>query len=200
MLDSYWFTVLVLPLIKLLTSSAENKMNNKVIFPSATDENKATKKTIIKQTKKLDINSGLFAVYLLADDGCSFLDYDLLQSCTSNNLYYDQKSSIFHKYCENTKIKCFSIAKASKPGFFDVDSLGGAGSNGIVCFIDLKNLGMHALEFYDDFIKTLEGLQSSLGGGIYDKYKNPITDSMLYEWREYAKVICRRYGTADFFK
>jgi FtsZ-interacting cell division protein ZipA len=201
MLDSYWFIVLVSPLIKLLLVFTGANCNSKVVLPVAT-QTSGIAKVISNKVRKYDINSGLLAIYLLADDGCSFLGYDLLQSCTSNNLYYDQKLFIFHKYCHNSgkKIKCFSIAKASKPGFFDVDSLGGSGSKGIVCFIDIKCLGKHALEFYDDFIKTLEGLQGNLGGNLYDKYKNPVTDKLLYEWREYAKVICMRYGTTDFFK
>lgn len=184
MLDSYWFIIAVVPLVKMLLTAA------------ASD---APKATVV--VGKQDFSSGLLAVYLLADDNSSFLGYDLLQSCTANNLQYDQKLAIFHKYCDRdgARIKCFSVARASKPGCFDIDSLGGFASKGIVCFIDIKTLGKHALEFYDDFITTLEGLQSNLGGRLYDKYKNPITDSVVSEWRQYAKIICMRYGTADFF-
>ena len=191
MLDSYWFIILVVPLIKLLLVASAT--NYKMAAPE---------KIITPKMQQHDINSGLLSIYLLADHDAGFLGYDLLQSCTANSLHYDKELAIFHKYYDNqgTKIKCFSIAKASKPGTFDMDSLGGAGSNGIVCFIDIKKLGKYAPQFYDDFIKTLEGLQSNLGGRLYDKYKNPINNRVLDQWREYAKVICRRYGTTDFFQ
>ena len=138
------------------------------------------------------------SAFVLAEHD-EYAGYALLQALTICDLHYDHMSQIFHKYGPNKQI-WFSLAVAKEPGTFDFDQLGAVAYPGVVLFMDLSDLGVHADTALQEFFRTLTQIQEELGGTIVNARREPIADSSKKRWRQYAEHIAKQHaGTRDLF-
>lgn len=129
----------------------------------------------------------------------AYTGYALLQALTICDLRYDHKSQIFHKYGTNQQ-RWFSLAIAKEPGVFDFSKMGSVTYPGVVLFMDLADLGVHADAALQDFFLTLVQIQEELGGVIVDANRAPLTGQTKKKWIQYAEHVVKLNGsTPDFF-
>jgi|GEM_PF-4003618 len=138
------------------------------------------------------------SAFVLAEHD-EYAGYALLQALTICDLHYDHTSQTFHKYGVNKQL-WFSLAVAKEPGTFDFDQLGAVTYPGVVLFMDLSDLGVHADTALQDFFLTLTQIQEELGGAIVNARREPIADSCKKRWIQYAEHIAKQHaGTRDLF-
>lgn len=148
---------------------------------------------LMPKTKAIKIAPPLFTLYVLPEPDMKFVGYDLLQTLLSVNLTYG-KMSIFHRYKkvrEENKV-LFSVAQATEPGIFNMDTIGSCECTGLILFMQLTG-PEHDHEALEIFIDTAEQLADNLNGRLLDHKHMPLTTEtklqMVHDIYEHLKSV-----------
>ena len=103
---------------------------------SCAQESYAELEQEIAAAKPTPVTGRHITIYLMANAGESFAGYELLQSLLANGLRFGHKQ-IFHSYIgEDVESGVrFSLASATKPGIFELSSIGSFKSEALVLFM-----------------------------------------------------------------
>jgi len=128
----------------------------------------------------------------------NFASYDLLQAISATGMTYGEMN-IFHYHVgtESRKIPLFSLASATKPGYFDLDKIGEFACAGLTLFMDLRNSTNPAMAF-NQMLKTAEQLADDLEGELRQDPFTPWTSASLTEYRKRIQQFQHENTTADY--
>lgn len=135
-----------------------------------------------------NLANDLLVISVLAQSGCHFAAYDLLQAITATGLRFGDMN-IFH-YREEGEV-LFSLASATEPGEFDLDHIGDFSCNGLTLFMNLREASdpQHAFEL---MLATAEQLAEDLEGELRAGHHTPWSEDILKQYEQ--KVLQFRLG------
>lgn len=131
-----------------------------------------------------DLQRDLLAVHVHARNNTTFSSYDLLQAISATGMQFGDMN-IFH-YLEDTqegRVTWFSLASATKPGYFDLDKIGDFSCVGLTLFTDLQQVPnpQHA---FDLMLETAEQLAEDLDGELRANPRTPWTPLVMQQYQQ----------------
>lgn len=120
----------------------------------------------------------LMMVHVLAPRGERFDGEELLRVLRAENLKYG-RMGIFHRADPQTQKCRFSVAKAVKPGYFDLGE--DCSSPGVTAFMQLAG-SLNQAAALDDMLRTAQSIAKTLGGAVLDANRRPLTSQTLSEY------------------
>ncbi len=130
--------------------------------------------------KQDNLANDLLVMSVLAQTGCHFAAYDLLQAISATGLRFGEMN-IFH-YREAGEV-LFSLASATEPGEFDLDHIGDFSCDGLTLFMNMRETAdpQHAFEL---MLATAEQLAEDLDGELRAWHRTPWSDEILKQYEQ----------------
>jgi len=121
------------------------------------------------------------AIHVAAEQDQPFSGYELLQSLLSSGLRYG-KMNIFHRHEQKTGQGrvLFSVASMTKPGTFDLPSMGGFSCVGLTLFF-LPYESPDPRSSMELMWETANQLMQDLGGRLLNERHEPMSQSQFTE-------------------
>lgn len=126
----------------------------------------------------------ILVINVFAMPGHTFAGYELLQALLASNLRFGEMS-VFHRYqeeLEKPKI-LFSVASATEPGIFDLNSMGSYSCSGLSLFMRVDQTDQPQ-KVFDMMLATARQLADDLSGEIYDGNHEPLTKDSLSHYQQ----------------
>lgn len=122
----------------------------------------------------------ILSISVFAKPSANFSSYDLLQAITGTGMQFGDMN-IFHYYSHDSQ-KLFSLASATKPGYFNLDQIGDFSCIGLTLFMDLKAVEdpSHAFQM---MLTTAEQLADDLEGELRASPQRIWNDAVLNEYQ-----------------
>jgi cell division protein ZipA len=136
------------------------------------------------QNKTVEWVDDILVLSVLAKSNTRFGSYDLLQAITATGMQFGEMN-IFHYYLPTNagRKALFSLASATKPGDFNLDSMGDFSCVGLTLFMDLK--GIEDPEFaFSLMFKTAEQLADDLDGELRAGIHTPWNLEVAREYQQ----------------
>jgi len=134
------------------------------------------------------VKKDIIVLYLIAPPKQPYMGYELLQAVLAAGLRYGEMD-IFHYYKQQAdgedKI-LFSLASAVEPGIFDMANIGSVSCVGLSIFMNPAG-NNDPTETFELMIETAQQLVNDLGGQLCNKHRQPLTDTMVEEYRAYLQ-------------
>ena len=144
--------------------------------PISLPEDKTPEK-IQTKSQATNITGRCITIFVIAEENKTFAGYELLQSLLACGLRFGDKQ-IFHHYVDHDKESgvLFSLASATKPGIFELGSIGSFKCEGLVLFMaeGVTHFDERALQC---LLTTAQELVQDFGGEIWGPDKKPLTSS-----------------------
>lgn len=151
---------------------------HKIAEPLPTSLPKAKKKITRTQAPSLIV------LHVLAQQGKTFIGYELLQSLLSAGLRFGEKN-IFHRH-EQLSGKgeiLFSVASATEPGTFNLDEVGGLTCIGLSLFMNSSKVA-EPEKVLNILVDTARLLAEDLGGRVCDEQYQELTVQKIAEYQQ----------------
>ncbi len=131
-----------------------------------------------------NVQPDIIVINVFARPGKQFFGYDLLQSLLSAGMRYGDMA-IFHRHQDKSGHGpiIFSLASATEPGTFDIHKMGGFSSTGLSLFLQLAN-NETDFKHFNLMLEAAKQLADDLDGGLFDMYRQPLTDAMVHQYRQ----------------
>ena len=128
-----------------------------------------------KKPQETTGHNDLIMVSIHAPRGCSFGDYNFLQTLGAMGLAFGDHQ-IFHYdvKTEHGEKRLFSAAKLNKPGTFDIDNIESIDCQGLLLFVNLKQCARIQLAV-DCMLDIAQQLSEELEGALFEGYNTPWT-------------------------
>jgi len=137
--------------------------------------------------------SEVITLTVMAKPGEPYNGYELLQSLLAAGLRYGEMN-VFHRYEEEAPASSkilFSLAQATKPGTFDLNSIGSTSCLGLVLFMDIVGQ-KDALGSFNLMLDTAKQLCEDLGGNVYDEERKILTPGSVARFK--ARILSHKNG------
>ena len=132
----------------------------------------------------------LLVINLIARKGHPFVGEDLVNALRGQGLRYGDMS-VFHRLEHTTKAKLFSVANIIEPGTFDLADLDSLSSPGMTFFLQLPGPD-HALDAFEDMLKTARNISVELGGEVRDENLVTLTRQSAEHMRQRISDFARK--------
>ncbi len=145
-------------------------------------------------------NNGLIMFYLTAPKGQSYLGYELLQSLLSCGLRYGEMN-IFHRHEQRTGRGAilFSLAAATQAGTFDLSTMGGFTTRGLVMYMKVDKL-KDPQRAFELMVETAFQLVEELGGAVLDANQQRLTKESITQLNQDIRAYAAAHRTPDLFE
>lgn len=126
----------------------------------------------------------ILVLHLLADAGCTYKGYALLQALLTAGLRYG-KWGIFHRHEERTGRGSilFSLASSVEPGTFDLAKMSSFATPALTLFMRIS-AAKNPTQAFELLLTAAHQLVEELGGTLCDEKRNPLSMEKLTSWRE----------------
>jgi cell division protein ZipA len=161
----------------------EDEYEHVIHEPTFVRSNYVASEPAQEQIKEPEMTNHLLVISVLAKSGQTFASYDLLQAISAAGMQFGEMN-VFHYYLPTLtgKITLFSLASATKPGYFDMDNMGNFSCAGLTLFLDIQSVP-DPEQALDLMLKTAEQLVDDLDGELRAGQKNPWTEETLQSYR-----------------
>jgi cell division protein ZipA len=112
-------------------------------------------------------------LFLLARDNHIINGAELLQAAIKTGMEFGEMN-IFHRVPEGAENAVFSMANASKPGYFDRDGWNTFETSGVALFMTLPG-PLSALDAWDSLLATARRMSEILQADLLDDQRRPFT-------------------------
>jgi len=136
----------------------------------------------------------IITLFLLARDNHILGGTDLLEAALKTGMEFGDMN-IFHRQEEGSDSSIFSMANATKPGYFDKEQWNTFETNGLALFMTLPS-SMLALDAWDMMLATARRMSEILDAEIHDGERMPFTRQnearVREEMRDYDRSQARQ--------
>lgn len=166
---------------------------------NAKDVPKTKSKPASPNDKPAETLRDLIAMRIIAEPSRPYSGYELLQALLSIGFRFGQMN-IFHRHEEanGTGPVLFSLASATEPGTFDLQSIGNTSCAGLTLFMQFgeqKNL----YAAFETMLGAAQQLVSDLGGEIWDDKHRKMDQVSLSRWQSQVKHFEDNRYSYDLF-
>jgi cell division protein ZipA len=143
--------------------------------------------TEAETTQQPEIDTDILVLHLLAETGCTYKGYALLQALLTAGLRYG-KWGIFHRHEERTGRGSilFSLASSVEPGTFDLAKMSGFATPALTLFMRISAV-KNPTQAFETLLTAAHQLVEELGGTLCDETRNPLSMEKLTLWRAQLK-------------
>lgn len=120
-------------------------------------------------------------IYVIAKEGAVFASYDLLQAILATGMQYGAMN-IFH-FVEESQAGAqtlFSLASATEPGDFDLNTMGDFSCSGLTMFMHISRVS-DPTDVFHLMLETAEQLAEDLNGELRAGPRTPWSDAFVYQ-------------------
>lgn len=109
-----------------------------------------------------------------------------LESALRSHFFYFGEKNIYHRHVSDNPENpiVYSIAQATEPGHFDVESLKTQRIQGIVIFMILPMQNQNPVKIFDQMLKSARQLAAALNGELCDEQRHRLTSQTIEHCRE----------------
>lgn len=132
----------------------------------------------------------IVTLFLLATDNRTITGAELLQATVNTGMEFGDMN-IFHRLPEGSEKPVFSLANASKPGYFERDEWNTFETSGVALFLTLPG-PVNALDAWDAMLATARRMAEILHANLLDSDHNPFTRQREAQVREEMRDYDRR--------
>lgn len=179
------------------SSSLTDKMPMEEIYSNAKEPTLISKSeqevkptsTSSNSSKVSKLSNDYLAISVFAKNQ-KFESYELLQAIAATGMQFGEMN-IFHYYLpsDSGKQTLFSLASATKPGYFELDKIGDLVCAGLTLFMDLRQSSNPGLAF-NKMLKTAEQLAEDLDGVLRSDPYTDWTNELCDEYKKQIQQCC----------
>lgn len=146
-----------------------------------------------KKNNPEDITEDLVIMNVLAKQSQTFASYDLLQALAAAGMQYGEMK-IFHYYHSTPKgkVKLFSLASATNPGYFDMDNMGELACKGLTLFMRMSEIPDPEYAF-ELMLNTAEQLADDLEGDLFTGQRQRWNENTVTQYRQQVLAYGQQY-------
>ncbi len=181
-----------------LQKHVEPYVAEEIVPIESTDQAQQIESPTAQLESHIDIPN-IISIHLYAKESHPYNGYELLQALLSCGMRFGAQS-LFHRHEKKTGIGpiLFSLAACTKEGTFDLSTIGGFTTKGLVMFLKPRSVN-DPVKAFELMLQTADQMISDLGGIVLNAKQQKLTKEEVIDIHGRLQRYMKNRKTMDLF-